>query len=155
VPRVLVDTNLLLRIADPGSAQHQFAAEAIASLIADGHEVCICPQNMIEFRAVATRPVTANGLGWSVQETDVETADMELHFVMVPDVPEIFTVWKSLVSAGSITGKRVHDARLAAVYHVHRCQALLTFNSQDFAAVPNLIILDPDNPRSWLFNSPT
>ena len=149
MPRILVDTNLLLRIADPGATQHLSATEAIARLIGGGHEVCICPQNVIEFWAVATRPVSANGLGWSVSQTASEVTEMESHFVMLPDTPEIYLTWKQFVSAGSITGKRVHDARLASVSRVQQCDALLTFNGSDFAAVPGLTLLDPDHPESW------
>jgi predicted nucleic acid-binding protein len=149
VPRILVDTNLLLRIADPGSSQHQAATDAVARLIADGHEVCICPQNMIEFWAVATRPMTANGLGWNVTETESEVVEMESHFVMLPDTPGIYTDWKRLVADEAVTGKRVHDARLAAVSRVHLCDGLLTFNAHDFAPIRGLILLDPDHPESW------
>ena len=148
--RILVDTNLLLRIADPGSSQHQSATEAVARLITDGHEVCICPQNVIEFWAVATRPVKANGLGWSVPETESGVTEIESHFVMLSDTPGIYTAWRRLVADGAITGKRVHDARLAAVSRVHQCYGLLTFNAHDFVSIPDLTLLDPDHPESWL-----
>ena len=122
--RVLVDTNLLLRIADPGAAQHQSAADAIARLIARGHEVCICPQNIIEFWAVATRPVAANGFGWDISQADSEISEMELHFIQLVDTPNIYAEWRTLVVTGRISGKRVHDARLAAVSRVcARCRA--------------------------------
>ena len=88
MPRILVDTNLLLRIADPGARQNQPAADAVASLLAAGHEACICPQNIIEFWAVATRPISANGLGWSIARTDQEVTEMAAHFVMLPDTRE-------------------------------------------------------------------
>ncbi|HYG83225.1 MAG TPA: PIN domain-containing protein, partial [Pyrinomonadaceae bacterium] len=59
----LVDTNVLLRSVQKTHPMHKDAARAIRVLLARGEELCITPQNLIEFWAVATRPVAANGLG--------------------------------------------------------------------------------------------
>jgi predicted nucleic acid-binding protein len=115
----------------------------VARLLSEGHEVCVCPQNLIEFWAVATRPLEANGLGRTPDEVVTEISDIQARFVLPPDIPEIFTQWKTLVQSGSVRGQRTHDARLAAVYQTHRVQALLTFNPTDFAAFPRLHLLDP------------
>jgi hypothetical protein len=69
--RVLADTNLWLRIADPGSVQHAVAVGVVARLLEGGSEVLICPQNLVEFWTVATRPVFSNGLGWTPQVAGV------------------------------------------------------------------------------------
>jgi predicted nucleic acid-binding protein len=61
--RLLVDTNLLLRLIEPEHAQHETAAEALASLDALGYLKVLLPQVVYEFWAVATRPVDVNGLG--------------------------------------------------------------------------------------------
>ena len=65
----LADTNLLLRLADPASEQHAIATQALAQLLGQGDEVYVTPQNLIEFWAVATRPVEANGFGWISERT--------------------------------------------------------------------------------------
>jgi predicted nucleic acid-binding protein len=59
----LADTNLLPRLADPASPQHAIATQALAQLLGKGDEVYLTAQNLIEFWAVATRPVDANGFG--------------------------------------------------------------------------------------------
>ncbi len=63
----LLDTNVWLRTVQRESPQHSLAVEALATLLMQGDEVCITAQNVIEFWSVATRPVAANGLGWSVE----------------------------------------------------------------------------------------
>ena len=80
----LADTNLLLRLADPASPQHPVAADALAKLIGEGNEVYLTQQNFIEFWAVATRPVEANGFGWTSGRTAKEVADLQARFPLWP-----------------------------------------------------------------------
>ena len=75
--RYLLDTNLLLRLSDGRSPSNPIAANAVAQLIANGHDVFITGQNLVEFWAVATRPVEANGLGWSADRARLELRDFD------------------------------------------------------------------------------
>src|SRR5438132_11567495 len=93
----LVDTNLLLRLADPASEQHSVATQALARLLGQGEEIYVTPQNFIEFWAVATRPAEANGFGWTNERTAKEVTDLQERFAMLPDSPEVFTLWLELV----------------------------------------------------------
>lgn len=52
----LIDTNVLLRRVEPGHSQYQEARTALNILTARNERLCITPQNLIEFRAVVTRP---------------------------------------------------------------------------------------------------
>ena len=139
----LADTNLLLRLADPASAQHAIATKALAQLFRRGDEVFLTPQNFIEFWAVATRPVEANGFGWNRERTAREVAELQKRFPLLVDSPEVFVRWLALVKQLPVTGKRVHDARLVAVLEVHAVENLLTFNLADFVNFPLLSLVDP------------
>ena len=75
--RILADTNIWLPIADPDAVQNPVAVRAVARLLVEGHELCICAQNLIEFWAVATRPTAANGLGWTTDAAAAEIAGLE------------------------------------------------------------------------------
>jgi predicted nucleic acid-binding protein len=110
--RYLADTNLLLRLSDGASPQHPMAAQALASLFREHHEVFITAQNIIESWAVATRPVTVNGLGWTVEQTRLEVQALRERFPFLADSPEIFTEWMRLVDMNHVAGKRAHDARI-------------------------------------------
>ena len=112
----LADTNLLLRLADPTSPQHSIATKALAGLFRQGNEVFLTPQNFIEFWAVATRPVEANGFGWNNGRTAREVAELQERFPLLPDSPDIFARWLELVKQLPIHGKRVHDARLVGTF---------------------------------------
>ena len=132
-------------LADPDSEQHPVAAQALARLLGQGDEIYLTPQNFIEFWAVATRPVEANGFGWTSERTAKEVTDLQERFPLLPDSPEIFTRWLELVRLLSIHGKRVHDARLVAVLQAHGVEHLITFNTSDFAAFSFLSLTNPNS----------
>lgn len=143
----LVDTSLLLRLANPSDSLFSVAASAVAELHRQNEVLHIAPQNLVEFRGNATRPVDVNGLGLSSAEAEFQTAEFEATFSLLPETPDIFPAWKALVQAAGITGKQVHDARLVATCQVYGISHILTFNVRHFtrmaAFVPGLIIVDP------------
>ena len=116
----LCDTNLLLRLVDAPSPQHPIAAGALARLFREGHEIFITAQNLVEFWAVATRPVEANGLGWSPETTFNQVVTLQQKFPLLADSPGVFAEWLTLVREFSVSGKRVHDARLVAVLNANQ-----------------------------------
>lgn len=61
--RILVDTNVLLRSAQPTHPLCSQATNSVARLMRDNHSLFVCPQNIAEFWNVATRPADRNGLG--------------------------------------------------------------------------------------------
>ena len=44
-----------------------------------------------------------------------EIADFRQRFPFLPDTAQVFESWLQVVVSSSVSGKRVHDARLAAV----------------------------------------
>lgn len=141
----LVDTNVLLRSAQPSHHMHVDAARSVGVLLSRGEILHIIPQNLIEYWAVATRPVDANGLGLSVAETAAEVSKLKGIFHLLPDTPAIFPEWEVLVSRHAVKGKEAHDARLVAAMIAHRVPNLLTFNTADFKRYTEVSAVDPRN----------
>jgi predicted nucleic acid-binding protein len=143
----LVDTSVLARLANQADIAHLVAQAAIAELHRRGETLNVAPQNLVEFRNMATRPKTLNGLGLSIAEAEFKAAGFEKMFPILPETPDIFPAWKALVGALGITGKQVHDARLVAVCHVHGIAGILTFNVGHFARLagfgPTVVVIDP------------
>ncbi len=135
----LLDTSVLLRTVDCNSHHQQIALDAIAGLDAGQEIVCIVPQILVEFWAVATRPVAANGLGYSVEETRAEIGRMQMLFLLKGEDETIFGNWQELVSRYEVIGKTTHDARLVAAMQSHEIENLLTFNAADFKRYSSLI----------------
>jgi len=143
--KVLVDTNLLTRIAEPAHVQNPIAARAVSVMAARGDVLHVVPQNLYEFWVVATRPTANNGLGMSGQQAKAEIDSLRQILILLPDVPAIFDEWQQLVVAHDCKGKPAHDARLVAAMNVHGIKEMLTFNASDFARYPGIRIIDPAN----------
>jgi predicted nucleic acid-binding protein len=144
---ILVDTSVLGRLANRADVSHPVAKAAIAELHRRGEVLHITPQNLIEFRNFATRPVSANGLGMAAPTAEGLAATFETAFSLLAETPDVYPAWKALVGALGVIGKQVHDARLVAVCHVHGVTHLLTFNVSHFVRMagfgPAVIVVDP------------
>jgi|ERR1700722_7018916 predicted nucleic acid-binding protein len=140
---VLVDTNILLRSAQPSHEHCPQAAGAVSKLLRQNEVVCFCSQNIAEFWNVATRPAEFNGLGYSQAEVLYEVASIEGLLTLLPDGPGIYPEWKRIVKNHNVRGVKVYDARLAAVAIVHRIGSILTFNVADFKRFSNINALHP------------
>jgi len=128
----LLDTNVLVRLANVNDVAYLVAGRALAALHRRGEVVHITPQNLIEFRNVGPRPLALNGLGLTSLGVELKSIGFESSFPLLPDTPAIYPAWKTLVSAAKVIGKQVHDARLMAVCQVYGLTHLLTFNTADF-----------------------
>jgi predicted nucleic acid-binding protein len=143
----LLDTTILGRLANATDAQHVVAARAVLELHRRGETLHMTPQVLIEFRNVATRPFAINGLGLSAADAEAQAETFEKRFPLLADSPDVYPAWKALVSALSVIGKQVHDARLVAVCHIHGVTHLLTFNITHFVRMagfgPGIVVVDP------------
>lgn len=139
----LVDTNVLLRSVQPQHPMRKDAVSATLTLKGRGEKLCIIPQNLIEFWAVATRPVSANGLELSVADAAKELKRLKRFFTLRPDSPAIYSKWEKLVVQHQVTGKPSHDARLVAAMKAHNLTHILTFNISDFKRFAGTTVVDP------------
>ncbi len=143
----LVDTSILGRLANTGDAHYAIAAQAVLRVHRQGEQLHTTPQNLIEFRNVATRPTAVNGLGLTPAAAEAKANVFEATFVVLPETPEIYAAWKDLAQASVVMGKQVHDARLVAICHVYAVTHILTFNVQHFARFasfgPGIMVVDP------------
>jgi predicted nucleic acid-binding protein len=143
----LLDTSILIRLANRADPAYVVADRAVVELFLRGELLHLTPQNLIEFRNVATRPVAVNGLGLSPPAAETLATDFEAQFTVLPEIPAIFPAWKALVSAAGVVGKQVHDARLVAVCHAYSLAKLLTFNTAHFVKLsgfgPGVVVVHP------------
>lgn len=143
----LIETPVLLRLANPSDLNYPVAEAAVSALEARGDNLHIAPQNLVEFRNGATRLLEVNGLGLTIAQAKVLAEEFEASFSLLPETPDIYPAWKELVKAAGVTGKQVHDARLVAICQVYGLTHILTFNTRHFARLvqfaPGLMVVDP------------
>ena len=58
--RVLLDTNILLRLLNPADPEYGIVRSAVDALVARGDQLCFVWQNLVEFWNVCTRPADKN-----------------------------------------------------------------------------------------------
>jgi predicted nucleic acid-binding protein len=139
----LVDTNVLLRMAEPGHVQHRMAMDSTVALGRQGYDLYSVPQTVYEFWVVCTRPLTVNGLGRSAAEAEAEVQRVTGAFPVLGDGLRVYRRWLRLVTTTPVLGKKAHDARLVAAMRVHGIDTILTFNDADFRRFPGITVLTP------------
>ena len=142
--RVLVDTNVLLRVQNPEAPHHTLAKKALSALRLRDESLCVAAQNLIEFWAVATCKVDENGLGLPIGAAALEIQSLKRLFEVLPSSADAFSEWQRLVSEHAVIGKQTHDAHIAATMLVHDVTHILTFNGKDFARFPGITVIDPN-----------
>ncbi|MDB6041383.1 MAG: twitching motility protein PilT [Verrucomicrobiales bacterium] len=144
----LLDTNILLRLSETGSPFHPICRQAISSLLAQGDFLFICAQNIIEYWAVATRPIAANGLGFDPVQAENELPDFEKWAHLLLEPPGVGARWRQLVQRHGVRGKQAHDTRLIPFMDGHGLSQLLTLNTPDFSRFTHISCLSPEKISS-------
>jgi len=139
----LLDTNILVRWAQPSAPEYGTIVQAVETLRDQGEVVVITPQNLVEYWNVATRPASVNGLGLSPADVEQRVKAMEFLFPLLPDIPAVHTEWRRLVVSAGVSGKQVHDARLVAVMQAHGVTRLMTLNGSDFRRYAGISVIHP------------
>ncbi len=140
---MLVDTSVLTRILQPHHALYAVTDRAIERLLAEGRELHVVAQNLIELWVVATRPFEQNGLGMTPAAAAGELALIKSMFEFLPESPAIYPIWESLVIQHKVLGKPAHDARLVAAMRAHGLTAILTFDASGFSRYAGIEVVHP------------
>lgn len=142
--KILVDTNILVRINERGHPLQVLCSQVLTHLLKEGHELLGCAQAMIEFWAVATRPLAANGLGLTSAETEAALVKFEKLLVFLPEPADVGARWRSLANKHSIVGKQAHDTRLVAWMQAHSISSILTLNTKHFTRFSEVTCISPE-----------
>lgn len=146
-PRILLDTNVLLRFQKLvlfTETKDGLKITRPGELITARFQPCICFQNIVEFWAVAGRPIKENGLNLSLESIYHQVQRFRKTFVLIPDKPEAVDIWINLCNNYSISGRKVHDARLASTAIANGINTVLTQNIADFHGFKEISVLEPN-----------
>jgi predicted nucleic acid-binding protein len=143
----LLDTNVLLRIVETESSRHA-AAIGAARALGETRLLVTVPQVAYEFWAVATRTITANGLGMTTDDGDRSLNELIGLFPLLRDERGVFLRWRKLVRQHAVTGVNSYDARIVAAMQRHGITEILTFNGSDFHRYEGITVLTPETVLS-------
>ncbi len=141
---IAVDTNILvgsIQTFDP--ALRNAARHAVKSLHRGGEQLFCFPQNLVEFWNVSTRPANRNGLGFSPEQAGRYLDRFQTILRLLPETPELFIAWRTLVAQHRVSGIQVHDARIVAAMAVHQVSTILTFDFKDFKRYGHIRVIHP------------
>ena len=141
----LADTNILLRFTNINDTQHILVSEAVQELVRQGEILYYTQQNRREFWNVCTRPIAANGLGYTVAGTLQRLAEVDATFQRLADRPETGPEWDRLVAHYQVTGVSVHDAQLVASMSVSGIDRILTLNVGHFQRYVEITAVHPQD----------
>lgn len=139
----LLDTNVLVRICDRSSPDHDSCRNAVSELVRQGQVCLCCAQTLIEFWVVATRPQEVNGLGLTPMDAHANLLDFQQLLTCLREPPDIAARWQALVTEHDVRGRKAHDTRLVAFMQAHDLKDILTLNIADFARYPGINSLTP------------
>jgi predicted nucleic acid-binding protein len=129
----LLDSGILLRLANPQDIRHREVRSAVSILGDRGEPLHAATQNIAEFCNVISRPIENNGLGKTPQEAvRFVREDIEPICGILIEMDFAYSEFKRLVSNYSVVGKQVHDARLVAMMLAWQIENILTLNDRDF-----------------------
>lgn len=145
--KVLVDSNILLRLQDNQHSQYPLVIQSLMALRQRKDQLVIVPQIAVEFWRVCTGPIGnqpgGNAFGFDPAEADRRLKLVEQAFPMLPEHPGAYAEWRKLVVSSGLIGKRVFDARIASLMLAHGLNHILTFNTKDFRRFPGITPIDP------------
>ena len=98
----------------------------------------------LESYVVASRPVQANGLSFTIAEARQFLGDVEESFPCLPEPSDIGKQWSRLMMRYSVIGKQAHDARIVALMLAHGVTHLLTLNTSDFVRYQGITPVTPE-----------
>ena len=141
----LLDTNILIRGFDHRHPMCRSVRRAAKTLYHQGTRLCLAPQNILEFWAVATRPIEQNGLGLPVPQVSALVRRFKRVFLLLPETQEVYGEWERLAVQHQVIGKKTHDARLVATMNINSVTTILTFNADDFKRYPGIRAVLPQD----------
>ena len=140
---IAVDTNILVYAHREDSPFHAAAARRVADL-AEGSAPWGIPWPCLhEFLAIVTHTRIYDPPTPSAAALDQVDAWLEApSLVLLAETEQYWTELRSLVTAGRVTGARIHDARIAALCRQHGVRQLCSAD-RDFSRFPDLVVLNP------------
>ncbi len=139
---VFLDTNVLLSATDTSRPRHNQARNVFKASLDTGFHLAISGQIIREYLVVATREPEENGLGLSPEDAVSNIETFLKRTAMIEESEDVSDYLADMVSKYNLTGKRIHDANIAATMKTYSIQLLVTENSGDFNEFDEITVIE-------------
>jgi len=140
---LFLDTNIFLSATDASRAEHTSCRSILERAIVAGLHPVISGQVVREYLVVATRPVANNGLGLRPSTALDNVSEFQTCAHLLPESVEVTRHLLALLKSANLSGKRIHDANIAAVMIIHGVTTIATANIDDYAGLPGVTSRTP------------
>ena len=140
---IAVDTNILVYAHREDSPFHDSAYRRLSELAQDTASWAIPWPCLHEFLAVVTHPriyAPPSPLVCALDQVDAWVESPSL--TLLAESTEHWTVLRTILTAGRVSGAQVHDARIAALCRQHGVRELWSAD-RDFNRFPGLVVVNP------------
>jgi len=138
----LLDTSVLLRLADEDSPRRTPLVAATEKYVDLGYDLVLAPQVAYESWTVLTRPKEMNGFGLGPSVAGAKLRGWLQSYACPSDPSGLLQHWLRLCEVHNVRGRQGHDCRLVAWMELHGIKHLLTLNSPDFTRYAQVEVLD-------------
>lgn len=140
---IAVDTNILVYAHREDSPWHDKAYAAILSL-AEGRAPWAIPWPCVhEFLAIVTHPrIYAPPTPQTAANDQIEAWLESPSLILLTETEGYWTRFRNLIETGRIVGGQIHDARIAALCHLHEVRELWTAD-RDFSRFSGFAVRNP------------
>lgn len=143
--RYLLDTGILVRLLHRSDPLNMIIRKAVTRLHVDGHRFVTSTQNIAEFWNLCTRPAEARGgFALSIDQTRKRLRILERFVIVLREPDSAYKNWKAMVVNYKVSGKAVHDTRIAALMKSYRIKNVLTLNTDDFKRFARIKAINPN-----------
>ena len=139
----LVDTNVLLRLAQPSHPHAAIAERTLNLLHGQGEVFYVASQNLIEFWVVATRSTAENGLGFSPEQASTEISQIKGIFKLLPELSSSRLMGTDSDAISSRWEKQHTTRDSSLVMKANGIAKLVTFNTGDLGRYDGIQAVDP------------
>lgn len=142
---IFLDTNILLTATDTSRAYHKQAQYIFNAMFDFGYHLCTSGQILREYLVVATRPVTANGLGLETEKALRNLREFSDRMTFFEETEAVNTTLLELTARHALKGSRIHDANIAAIVKTYKVSVLITENESDFSSFSEIEVMNIDD----------
>ena len=142
--QALVDTNVLIYAFSKESDYYKVCRELLNSAQEGKLSLCVAPQVVAEFFAIATDPRRTTAPQKPQETADVIDQLLAMPGMVLLSLPvDVVNRWTTLIRQHPVTGSDIFDVQLVATMLGNGVSQIYTYNRKDFEKFSEIDVLTP------------